>query len=225
MVLRFFIFSVAFLISCTSEERDSVCDEKSVNYNGCVGGVLPSSSSEPTQSITYGDPVPYDGEVYETVVIGAQTWMARNLNSNVSNSTCYNNDPALCRIYGRLYEWIAAKSVCPSGWHIPSDDDWTALITTVSGSSSTAGRYLKAKSGWLNNNNGEDKYGFSALPGGGRFNEGDFNSVGISGYWWTKTNNNGIPNALVMYYNEDYVSLRLGNMNDDLLSVRCLKDG
>jgi hypothetical protein len=69
-----------------------------------------------------------DGQTYKTVNIGSQTWMAKNLNFAAPlGSWCYNNDGVNCINYGRLYTWIAAKSACPIGWHLPSDDDWHKL--------------------------------------------------------------------------------------------------
>jgi len=97
MFLRFSILAVAFLLSCTSIERDSVCDEKSIYYNGCVGGVPPSP------------PVTYEGETYQTVVIGEQVWLARNLNYAAPGSKCGDYDKlkdentSFCDTYGRLY--------------------------------------------------------------------------------------------------------------------------
>jgi len=221
MFLRFSILAFAFLLSCTSIERDSVCDEKSVKYNGgCVGNVLPSSSS----GIVYGDPVPYAGEVYETVVIGTQTWMGRNLNYNAAGSKCYNNDQNICKNYGRLYNWQEANSVCPPGWHLPNEADWLTLIATV-GSSSTGGRYLKAESGWAGGYS-ENKYGFSALPGGCGDSDGNINDVGIHGYWWSYGNKYGTfsSSVFIMYYNDDYVQNRDYYDSGMLYSVRCVKD-
>jgi uncharacterized protein (TIGR02145 family) len=249
MVLRFFILAFAFLLSCTGIERDSVCDEKSVNYNGCIGGVLPSSSetvssssSKPTQSIVYGDSVIYEGETYKTVVIGNQTWFQRNLHYAAPSSKCGNGsslsdgNTATCDTYGRLYDWATAmvlpascnltcasqinakhRGICPRGWHIPSRADWDELIGFVGGPE-TAGKYLKAADGW----NGQDKYGFSALPGGNSFN-GYFRSVGSEGYWWSAS----VFRDTEAYYwymnNEEYARYTTSHSNM-MLSVRCLQD-
>jgi uncharacterized protein (TIGR02145 family) len=255
MVLRFFILAFAFLMSCTGIERDSVCDEKSVNYNGCVGGVLPSSSgtapsssSEPTQSIVYGDSVIYEGETYKTVVIGNQTWMARNLNYAASGSKCGNGsslsdeNTATCDTYGRLYDWATAmalpascnlnscasqinakhRGICPSGWHIPSDVDWDELIAFV-GSSETAGRYLKAADGWSNGGNGQDKYGFSALPGGYGKSGGSFYYAGNYGYWWSASEHR-VSSAYDRYMSYDNEVTGYNNGDKSyLFSVRCLR--
>ncbi|MCL1956361.1 MAG: hypothetical protein FWF63_03470 [Fibromonadales bacterium] len=224
----FFILAVAFLLSCTSIERDSVCDEKSIYYNGCVGGVssssVPSSSSGSTQSITYGDPVPYMGETYETVVIGKQTWMARNMSYGADGSRCYLNDAAYCQTYGRLYKWETAMSVCPPGWSLPSTYDWNVLINYI-GTTSTAGLYLKAQSGWGDGDgNGKDVAGFSALPGGFGGYDNLFSDVGIYGYWWGNMDNNyGSAYVWSMGFSNEAVSNNQMS-KDNLYSVRCVKD-
>src|SRR5574344_459914 len=124
-----------------------------------------------------------DGQVYKTVVIGTQTWMAENLNYAVDSSWCYENSADSCSKYGRLYQWIAAMGVsasyngaifgdsvnhqgaCPAGWHVPTSGEWDTLATAVGGSD-TAGTKLKSTGGWYSSGNGTDSYGFSALPAG-----------------------------------------------------------
>jgi uncharacterized protein (TIGR02145 family) len=178
------------------------------------------------------EPVSYQGKDYEAVLIGDQVWMAENLNYNVNGSMCgtvlegegtlLNEDTPTCDKYGRLYDWATAmflpgscnseacstyivpnhKGICPSGWHIPSDADWDALMRYVQEdngedysdgqTASVAGKYLKAASGWNNgqDGNGTDSYGFAALPGGDGFSDGRFYSVGDSGSWWSSRENN-----------------------------------
>jgi len=157
-----------------------------------------------------------------TVKIGNQTWTAENIN-NEGGGVCYENDPSNCAKYGRLYNWADALVVCPSGWHLPSDAEWTALENTVGGSK-TAGKKLKSKTGWTNNGNGTDEYGFSALPGGGGGSGGDFSNAGSIGYWWSATEDDaGNAWGRYMYYFIESV-FRYGGDEAYLLSVRCVAD-
>jgi uncharacterized protein (TIGR02145 family) len=141
-----------------------------------------------------------DGQTYRTVKIGNQTWMAQNLNyqPKIGNSWCYGddksnnfwryyNDNPKCDEYGRLYDWETALTVCPAGWKLPDTADWRTLVTTAGGKK-TAGKLLKSKSGWNENGNGTDNYGFLALPSGYRHHmDGGFYDVGKVGVWWTTT--------------------------------------
>jgi len=155
-----------------------------------------------------------------------------------------------CFTYGRLYNWATAmslpascnssscgsqvqtkhKGICPQGWHIPSDADWNTLMKYVNPSCSDnssctgAGTKLKATSGWNEGGNGEDTYGFSALPGGYGNTAGSFGNVGGSGYWWSTSE--GVSHDA--YYWGMYYDYDLAHWNDDrkyfLFSVRCLQD-
>jgi uncharacterized protein (TIGR02145 family) len=125
-----------------------------------------------------------DGQKYRTVKIGGQVWMTENLNYKIDNSWCYDNNESDYKKYGRLYTWDAAMAACPTGWRLPSADEWNKLITTVGGPSA-AGRFLKAVNGWNHHGDGVDHYGFSALPGGYRVAGGKFGGAGDYGNWWT----------------------------------------
>lgn len=105
-----------------------------------------------------------DGNVYRTVRIGEQVWMAENMNYDIPNSWCKGNNSENCQKYGRLYTWDAAQNVCPEGWHLPSADEFNNLIMAVGGDSISY-KKLKSQSGWLDGENGDDAVGFSALPG------------------------------------------------------------
>jgi len=183
------------------------------------------------QAATLTDP--RDNKTYKTVKIGEQIWMAENLNYLGERKGCFYEKEANCNIYGRLYDLDDAKKACPKGWHLPSNEEWQTLIDFVGGDK-VAGKNLKAKSGWENNGNGTDNFGFSALPGGfgdwgDRYNNdiGPIN-VGNSGYWWSSNEckcdeyNCCAATRQLDYDNEHVYST---NQNTgSLLSVRCVKD-
>ena len=165
---------------------------------------------------------PRDGQEYRWVRIGEQVWMAENLNyATRSGSWCYDNQTGNCNRYGRLYNWETARNVCPAGWHLPSDAEWTQLTDFVGGNPGTR---LKARSGWDDNGNGTDDYGFSALPGGYRSGNGDFSYVGFGGTWWSSTEGSS-TNAWnrIMNYNLGNVYRYYGNKEYGF-SVRCVRD-
>lgn len=175
-------------------------------------------------SLTYGSMTDQDGNVYKTITIGTQEWMAENLKAShyrngnpipvvTSNSTwsglssgaCswYNNDSASYDCpYGKIYNWYAvndSRSLCPSGWHEPSDAEWNSLVGTLDpayiqailGSQSlTAGGILKSTGNfyWSTpNQDGSNTTGFSALPGGVKGSNGAYGSLGNVAGFWTKT--------------------------------------
>ena len=257
------VLAITFTFSCSGDDG---------NESGNGGGSSSSGGGGDGNSITYGN------DTYPIVVIGTQTWLAKNLNYAVTGSKCYgeggevyigedeNYNPiritlspaevqANCVKYGRLYDWSTAmglpsscnenscssqiqpkhKGICLSGWHIPSDDDWNLLMTTVGGDD-IAGTKLKAKSGWSNtktgsSGNGTDEFGFSALPGGiGHLGDkdGDFSNVGVTGYWHS-TSEDGDAYAYayrwrMSYNNEDTKRSDKPSEKSDLFSVRCVKD-
>jgi uncharacterized protein (TIGR02145 family) len=126
-----------------------------------------------------------DGQKYRAVKIGSKPWMAQNLNYQTGNSWCYGGDYSNCEKYGRLYDWNTAKTACPTGWHLPSREEWNDLVSAAGGN--VAGKALKSTSGWDKDGNGADEFGFSALPSGDRGTDGSFFSVGKDGFWWTAT--------------------------------------
>lgn len=161
-----------------------------------------------TSGITYGTLADSrDGQVYKTVSIGTQTWMAQNLNYKVDSSWCYANSTDSCSKYGRLYQWASVmgldtsynnklwsgtlphQGICPSGWHVPSDTEWTILTTYIGGEDS-AGTKLKSTNGWNISGNGTDTCGFRVLPAGVReYFDGLFVIVGNYSYFWSASEN------------------------------------
>jgi len=224
-----------------------------VQSSSSLGG---SSSSITVTEGTFIDD--RDSKTYKLVKIDSQTWMAENLNYDVPNNdddVCYDNNPANCTKYGRLYDWATAmalpskcnstlstsdadcaittpyhKGICPTGWHIPSNADWNVLMKFVNPSCSdnsscaTAGTKLKATSGWNSGGNGQDTYGFSALPGGYGNSDGYFFGVGDGGEWWGASEvGSDVAYERFMYYSIEYVSYNVID-KDRLFSVRCVQD-
>jgi len=127
-----------------------------------------------------------DGQVYKTVQIGNQIWQSENMNFNVSGSLCYDNNPDNCDIYGRLYNFEQAQNACPEGWHLPSKDDYDALIQYMRDDGVQTGDFdihLMSTS-W---EGGLDTYGFNALSAG-LFNGNSFGRLNSSSAgWWTSS--------------------------------------
>jgi uncharacterized protein (TIGR02145 family) len=177
-----------------------------------------------------------DGKKYKIIKIGTQTWMSENL-SYEAGGKCYDNNPENCKKYGRLYNWETAIKVCPSGWHLPSNEEWDKLCRYADGTSGTgspydskiAGKFLKAKEGWDDDEgksgNGTDDYGFSALPGGFGYSDDYFDDVGYYGYWWSssESSSNYVYYRYIYYYDE-YASYYYGGDKSCLRSVRCVRD-
>ena len=197
-----------------------------------------------------GDTLIYQSTTYDVVTIGGKCWFAQNLDAanyrngdaiqNLQNSTewtstnvgnagawCdYNNDPGHPHAYGHLYNWYAVddpRGLCPNGWHVPTDGEWTEL-TDFLGGTDYAGTPLKASPddspGW----DGTNQSGFSALPGGYRISyAGDFSNAGNYGFWWSSSPRGGnvwsryLSTSGPAIFRNDY-DPRYG------FSVRCLRD-
>ncbi|MCD4726645.1 MAG: hypothetical protein K8R46_03215, partial [Pirellulales bacterium] len=169
---------------------------------------------------------PRDGQTYNTVEIGSQTWFAENLNYVTTNSWEYDNSSANGDVYGRLYTWEAALTACPSGWHLPSDDEWTTLTDFLGGTGVAGGKMKEAgTSHWNSPNTGAtNSSGFTALPGGYRGSSGSFGYLGRYGYWWSSTEYSG-AGAWARHLTYGYGRVRrYGYDKAGGFSVRCLKD-
>ena len=189
-----------------------------------------------------------DGQIYKTVVIGAQTWMAENLNYATDSSMCYLIKPEYCDEYGRLYKWVDAQNACPAGWHLPDTTDWNELFYAVAGWE-LAGEVLKSIPYWQRSSWSfrelRDLYGFSALPAGKWVSEipysylvgatsvdrrysGDFDGEGNLAVFWTATeslDNMAYQVSIIRDYS-DYLGAHMGAYYDksNAFSIRCVKD-
>ena len=185
-----------------------------------------------------------------TIVIGTQQWMEKNLDvltyrngdiiPQVTDPTAwaalttgawcyYNNDVANGAIYGKLYNWYAVndpRGLAPTGWHVPTDDEWTTLSNTLGGDAVAGGKMKVAgTTRWTTPNTGAtNESGFAGLPGGFRSTSGPFFGVGDGGFWWSSTETN-TPNAwgrVLFYFSGDIG--RDGYSKEGGFSVRCLRD-
>jgi uncharacterized protein (TIGR02145 family) len=194
-----------------------------------------------------------DGNTYNTVQIGDQVWMSENLktsryrnggsipnvtdNTLWSNSTIgawsyYNNDETNNAIYGKLYNWYTTlgDTLCPTGWGVPTDAEWTTL-TTYLGGESVAGGKMKTigNAYWEGSNTGAiNSSGFSVLPGGYRSSDGSFLNIRFSAFFWSATEDaNGGAWNRGLYNGIGSVSRNSFIVNDSKsvgASVRCLRD-
>jgi uncharacterized protein (TIGR02145 family) len=208
-----------------------------------------------------------DGKIYSTVLIGTQCWMAENLNiGTMINSTtggyeqtdngiienyCYNNDVANCAIYGGLYEWSEAvqyittedaQGICPTGWHLPTDNEFKILEGTVDSQYPVgdpvwdeegyrgldAGGNLKETGTthwWSPNTGATNESGFTCLPGGYRSSDdGIFDYLGSHNYFWSSSQNDDYSTWGRGIYYSDAIVDRFTTDKGNGLSVRCLKD-
>ena len=198
-----------------------------------------------------------DGNVYTSVTIGTQEWMTENLRTtkysdgtaipNVIGNTDWENlsTGAWCHydnysqydtVYGKLYNWYAVETgkLCPTGWHVPTDAEWTVLTDYLiaNGHSGAEGKALKSTfscfycipSGWDYDGNGTDDYGWNGLPCGSRLSSGVFYIIGESGLWWSSSqiNSSNAWSRYLNYYHD--IVYRSHRYKKDGFSVRCLRD-
>jgi uncharacterized protein (TIGR02145 family) len=209
-----------------------------------------------------------DGNIYDIIVIGSQSWMKENLKTtklndgtlilNVTDDNSwasatnpaycwYNNDANINKdLYGALYNFYSVKTgkLCPSGWHVPSDSEWTILVDYLisngynydgTTSENKVSKSLSSSTGWgtstfegaVGNNDypsSQNKTGFSAMPGGYRDLDGWFLSKYITSNWWSSSET---LHGAVWYLKISCVSSgtnRLNSYNETGFSVRCIKD-
>ncbi len=192
-----------------------------------------------------------DGNEYNTVVIGTQTWMQENLKvTKYNNGTpihleidntewhrlstdgyCwYDNDKSTYgNTYGALYNWYAPEpgNICPTGWHVPTDVEWTTLVDYLGGASEAGGKMKEAgTTHWRDPNEGADNTsGFTALPGGSRSNiYGNFIDIGTYGSWWSQPEL-GDTSPRTLYVSFGNIGASRGtSFSGSGHSIRCIKD-
>ena len=205
--------------------------------------------------LTYGSMTDQEDNVYKTIVIGTQEWMAENLNTSVyrngdaivtdlDNSawgattsgawSYYNNDASYACPYGKLYNWFACtdpRGLCPTGWHVPSDSEWTSL-TNFLGGLSVAGGPLKSTGTAIDSNGlwtslnvgATNSSGFSGPPCGYRNGTGNFGAMGVQSYLWCSTQSVAIGGWVRVLFDNNGTVARSNNYKVGGYSVRCVRD-
>lgn len=207
----------------------------------------PTADSPISEKCEYNSITDFEGNIYRTVQIGNQIWMAENLKTTrlndgtliplVSskndwtsmNSSAYcwhNNDSTNKRLYGALYNWytINTRKLCPSGWHVPTLEEWKLLANFYGGLNSASGK-LKDTIHWNSPNVGAtNESGFSAIPGGYRNDDGYFYSPGINGIWWSSSPGSETISWRVYMQNVNTQIFVWTYSNIGGFYTRCLKD-
>lgn len=175
-----------------------------------------------------------DNEVYLTVLIGQQIWMAENLRYNAAGSILNPDNPSV--IYGRLYDRITAQTVCPNNWHLPTDAEWNELEMFLGMSiletdktfwRGKHGTKMKSTTDWADSGNGTNSSGFNSYPSGYYFEdesgEVDMNIIGSAGYW-SALDDNG--KSWVRFFGAPKKGVNRFNDNSTIwkLACRCVKN-
>jgi uncharacterized protein (TIGR02145 family) len=214
-----------------------------------LGLVLMLNNCKKKEEATSGTIKDIDGNVYTSVTIGTQIWMVENLKTtknndgssipNVSDALAwttlttpaycwYNNDASTYKAtYGALYNWYTVNlgKLCPTGWHVPTDSEWTILTTYLGGESIAGGKIKEiGTTHWETPNTGAtNECGFTALPGGLLTDAGRFFMNGYYSGWWSSTENGNNAWERAVYTQENYVE-RSSVSKVIGFSVRCLKN-
>ena len=222
-----------------------------LSSTGSTGGVHSCGTlNVHNTSSSYGRLVDQDGNTYLTITIGSQTWMAENLKttkyrdgSNIPSVTNHaswstlttgawcskefniaNNCP-----YGKLYNFYAvvdARGLCPTGWHVPTDPEWSTFITYLGGASIAGGRLKSTSILWTSNIGATNDAGFSALPSSYLLVDGSFGPTGTTNGWWTTTESVSYPDRYWVIGTEGSSSNVLRNpyFKNGGIGVRCVRD-
>ena len=165
-----------------------------------------------------------DSIKYKTVAIGKQTWFAENLNFEIQDSWNYLNLPANGTKFGRLYTWEAANKSCPSGWHLPTDDEWKELEKFLGMADTDLDKFDK----WRGTNQGnqlisDTTLGFNILMGGYRNPPSNYNLLDLQAFFWTSSLQYDLG-WFRQLYNKNKQIFRKTSPKSWAFSVRCVKD-
>ncbi len=213
-----------------SDKHKCVCEGRFTgeNCDECLDGWDITQNCEKTSPMTDAA-----GKSYLTVGIGSQIWMAQNMAYQGDEVTCYANtksygDPDFIKNYGCLYTWEDAEKVCPAGWHLPSNAEFSSLRDYVHAHRTSTSDFLALianSDAWKDYpNQGGDDFGFGALPAGYRIEEVvDFSAFGEGAYFWSSTENESSNSMSYALGIENSSAGAPRFVKEKGLSVRCLK--
>ena len=242
--LSILLFAAVAFMACS-------CDcEKCDDASNVAGGCDKCDGTSAIVGDTFTDA--RDGNKYKVVTIGLQTWMAENLNYKVDNSYCYNDDPANCKKYGRLYTWAASRGksesecgpgrrcgsigklrgICPQGWHLPSGEEFEILLNSGEDGWDFENHFeylMSTTGGWVGCGT-QDIVGFSALPAGhysydAETKKGHYVDEGhYTGFWLSNDGRDEADFSFSFLRLECNQRVEFSDEEYDRLSVRCVLD-
>ena len=210
-----------FSVRCVKDK--DVVENKKMNENENNDVAEHKNESGNEAKIYEKNFVRIGSQKYKTVKIGQQIWMAENLNWKSKDSKCYKGLSTNCKKYGQFYNWTEAQTVCPEGWHLPSQWEWESLID-FAGGLNEAGNVLKSRHGWNNSGNGTDLFGFTALPAGNYDIDSDYQYIGYRALFWSSTDVDA-DKAIMLQLNHDRNSVAYKTTRKwNCFSIRCVMD-
>lgn len=215
----FFIFIACLFSSCRKENKND-CGKISVSYGG---------------------------KTYHTIEINGQCWFRENIDigikvdsscGQVENGTvekhCYGNQDEHCMTFGGLYMWDEmmqyndsgiVQGICPDGWHVPSSDEWDAMIAFLGGDGVAGGKMKETGTvHWHNPNTADNSSGFSALPGGARRGNTSFMNIFHVGYFWSSTSVSTSGGVMYSLTSQETLISKEYILKSYSASVRCVKN-
>lgn len=233
----FFLIVVLLMINTISAQHKTL----TLYYPGDSTNVVGIADLDSMVIFICGESkVNYDGKTYNTVLIGDQCWLKENLNvgtmgyptnNGIIEKYCYNNVEDSCNIYGGLYYWNeamqyvtteGAQGICPSGWHMPTEAEYQALITFANND----GNALKREDQGSGSGQGTNTSGFSGLLAGGKgYSGGPYQALGVWGsFWMSKGNTSAYAYTMQLVSDTSTIYVHAGTMVSWGMSVRCIKD-
>jgi len=164
----------------------------------------------PNPQLETGTVTDFDGNTYQTVKIGNQWWMAENFKAtktssgqNIQEVFVYNDTQSNATVYGQLYTWAAAVQATPTGWHLPTKEEWEAMINLLGGSGIAGGKMKETGTAHWNapNTGASNSSGLSTVAGGFRGGDGVYYTMGEHGSYWGTANNTQDPYCVYLYNN------------------------